>query len=90
MSKHQSDVGRAKVTLRSYPDVEEHWRTILTSIFEHQSAPDFNATAIEDYCIIALYKDREGNGVVVGKLSARYRLVVMNSSDIHFDPCLPL
>jgi hypothetical protein len=26
----------------------------------------------------------------LGNLTARYRLVIMNTGDYHFDPCLPL
>ena len=44
----------------------------------------------DDYCVIALDKNREHHGVVVGDKTARYRLVVLNTSDVHFDACLPL
>ena len=88
--RHQFDVGRARVTHDSYLDVGEHWTSILSSIFRHHTAATSVPSSLEDYCVIALYRDREGHGVVMGSLAARYTLVVMNSSDIHFDPCLPL
>ena len=89
MEAHHSDLGRANVTLGSYLDVEEHWRTLLTSIFRHQTNVDFHACDIDDYCVIALVRQGE-HGVVLGNLTARYRLVIINTGDYHFDPCLPV
>ena len=89
VARHQHDPGRAKVTLNSYLDVEDHWRTILGSIFLHQTDGESDTFDTEDYCVIGLYRQGD-NGVVLGNLSARYRLVVMNTDDVHFDPCLPM
>ena len=84
-------VGRAQVTDDSYLDIEHHWRSILASLFRHNTcgfAPNCDAS---DYCIIALYADSPGgNGNVNGALTARHRLVILNTRDIHFDPCLRL
>jgi hypothetical protein len=88
MEAHRFGLGRAEVSFGSYLDVEEHWKTILTSIFRHQTDVDFLACDINDYCVIALSRQGE-HGVVLGNLTARYRLVIMNTGDVHFDPCLP-
>ena len=83
-------VGRSKVTLRSFLDAEAHWQTILRSLFQHNTSGVPRVCQPQDYCVIALYANREGNGVVLGSLQAPNRLAVLNNSDIHFDPCLPL
>ena len=44
----------------------------------------------DDYCVIALDRGKEDHGVVVGNIAAPYKLVVLNTSDMHFDACLPL
>ena len=82
--------GRARVTFDSYLDVQEHWQDILRSIFRHNTSgvpPNFNP---DDFCVIALSKDMEAHGVVLGSMAAHHRLVVMNTADVHFDACLPL
>ena len=89
-SEFGNAVGRAKVTRRSFLDVEAHWQTILRSLFRHNSSGLPLTCEPQQYCIIALYANGEGNGVVLGSLRAPHRLVVLNNSDVHFDPCLPL
>ena len=42
------------------------------------------------YITVLVCANREGNGNVVGHLTAPNQLVVLNTSDVHFDPCLPL
>ena len=89
-SLYEFHAGRAKVTFDSYLDVEEHWKDILRSLFRHNTSgvsPNFNP---DDYCVIALSKNMEAHGVVLGSRAARFRLVVLNTSDVHFDACLPL
>jgi hypothetical protein len=86
--------GRRKVTETSYLDITEHWEAILESLFKHNTAgANRRRTSISDYCVIGLYNNSDGNadnGVVAGNVKARYRLVVLNNADVHFDPCLPL
>jgi hypothetical protein len=86
--------GRRKVTEASYLDITEHWEAIVESLFKHNTAgAHTRRIRISDYCVIALYSNRVGNadnGVVAGNVKARYRLVVLNNADVHFDPCLPL
>ena len=89
-SVYEFHVGRAKVTFDSYLDVEEHWKVILQSLFRHNTSDASPHCNPDDYCVIALYRNREGHGVVVGSKTARFRLVVLNTSDVHFDACLPL
>ena len=45
--------------------------------------------AICSNIVISLYRDNVNNGLVVGDVRAPQRLVIMNTSDMHFDPCLP-
>ena len=80
--------GRADVTHSSFLDVESHWRSILESIFRHNTSGIPAVCNIGDYCVIALDATNPGNGNVNGNLAAPYRLVVLNSNDVHFDPCL--
>ena len=44
----------------------------------------------DDFCVVALSATNEGNGSVQGALNAPHILVVLNYSDVHFDPCLHL
>ena len=79
---------RAKVTDSSYLDVDFHWRAILHSLFRHNTSGLPLHCDINEYCVIALYTNNPGNGSVNGNLAAPHRLIVLNTSDIHFDPCL--
>ena len=82
--------GRARVTRYSYLDVENHWRTILQSFFQH-AFPLPQSCEVNDYCVIALHADSDGgNGNVNGDLRAPHRCVILNWGDVHFDPCLQL
>ena len=93
MTQCAQAVDRAKVTLTSYLDVELHWQSILQSLFKH-NRDGLNTTCnFHDYCVIALYVNAQcnvGNGIVLGNVSSPIRLVVLNYSDTHFDPCLRL
>ena len=84
------DSGRARVTEKSYLDVEHHAQAIIGSLYRHNTSGQRSDCSIADFCVIALYVDREGNGSVVGPLTALNHLVVLNTADVHFDPCLPL
>ena len=90
MQEFHTAVGRAQVTQTSFLDVESHWRAILQSLFKHNTCGAPAQCDIRQYCVIALDATNPGNGNVNGNLSASNRLVVMNTSDIHFDPCLRL
>ena len=81
--------GRARVDQMSYLDVDAHWRAILASIFRHNTSGVHPTCALDDYCVVALREDMEDHGVVLGSFGARFRLVVLNYGDRHFDPCLP-
>ena len=74
--------GRAKVTEMSYLDVEHH--------AQDNTSGQQSECNIADFCVVALYANQEGNGSVIGQLTAPNHLVVLNTSDIHFDPCLRL
>ena len=87
---YEAHAGRANVTFSSFLDVEEHSKSIIRSLFRHNTSGMSPSCNTDDYCVIALYKDKEDHGVVVGTKSARFRLVVLNTSDVHFDACLPL
>ena len=88
LSEFGTAVGRAKVTASSYLDVEAHWQAILRSLFRHNTSGLSTACDTQAYCVVALYANSVGNGVVLGDLGAPNRLVVLNTSDVHFDPCL--
>jgi hypothetical protein len=86
-----SDPGdRRLVDHSSYLDVEAHWQAIVRSLFRHNSCGRTLADNIDQYCVVALYANRPGHGVVLGSLRARHRLVIVNWGDVHFDPCLPI
>ena len=83
---------RARVTENSFLDLESHWRRLLQSLFMHNASGIPRDCDLESYCVISLYTHNgtdSANGLVVGNIMARNRLVVMNTSDVHFDPCLP-
>ena len=79
---------RRNVTDDSYLDVECHWQAILRSLFRHNTSGRPVECDPNDYCVVALYGDREGNGIVLGNVHASHRLVIINWGDRHFDPCL--
>ena len=85
---YRDAIGREQVTHTSYLDIESHWRAILQSIFKHNTSNSPRECDLDEYCIIALYATNEGHGWTNDNLNARYRLVVLNTDDIHFDPCL--
>ena len=72
---------RRHVTSDSFLDVDCHWRSILISL--SQQVP-FD---ISEYRIVALYADVVGNGVVLGNTNARHSLVIVNTGNMHFEPC---
>ena len=78
---------RRRVTCDSYLDIDCHWQAILRSLFRHNSSGYPTTCDLNDYCIVALYGDRPGNGVVLGNKNAPFRLVIVNWRDVHFDPC---
>ena len=80
--------GRSLVAYSSYLDVECHWQAILRSLFKHNTSGEPTTCDTTRYCIVALYANRPGHGVVLGNLNAAHRLVVINWNDTHFDPCL--
>jgi hypothetical protein len=80
--------GRALVTQTSYLDIEYHWRAILQSLFRYNTSGLPPHCEIHEWCVIALDYSNPGNGNVNGNLAAPNRLVVMNTMDRHFDPCL--
>ena len=90
VSQFHTAAGRAAVTQTSFLDVESHWRAILQSLFLHNTSGVAAQCDVSQFCVIALDATNPGNGNVNGNLSAPFRLVVMNTSDIHFDPCLLL
>ena len=81
---------RRHVTHGSYLDVEFHWRSVLRSLFRHNTSGREHICDIDDYRVVALSGNVPGNGVVLGNRDARYVLVVINWGDVHFDPCFPI
>jgi len=79
--------GRAKVTLNSFLDLDSHWQTIVVSLFRHTLCNPIANVQLDNFCVIGLFTDDPDHGVVLGDPSKR-RLVVLNTSDTHFDPCL--
>jgi hypothetical protein len=87
--RNKPDRDRAQVTHMSYLDIESHWRAILQSIFKHNTSNSPTECDLDEYCIIALYATNKDQGWTNDNLDARYRLVVLNTSDMHFDAYLP-
>ena len=79
---------RAHVTSNFYLDLDSHWEVLLRSLFRHNTCGAPTECDVTSYCIISLsrYNNRHGN--VVGNFRAPNRIVVMNTSDSHFDPGL--
>ena len=80
--------GRARVTPNSYLDLGSHWDTLLRSLFKNNTCGATTECDLQQYCVISLYRNNVNNGLVVGDVRAPQRLVIMNTSDMHFDPCL--
>ena len=82
----------ADVTHNSLLKINEHWEAILQSLFLHNSSGEPTECVLQDYCIVALCvePEKKDHGVVVGNVRAPNRLVIMNTGNYHFDPCLPL
>ena len=82
--------GRANVTEMSFLDVENHGREIIKSLYRHNTSGVQSECSIAEFCIIALYANNEGNGNVVGHLTAPNHLVVLHTSmfiSIHVCRC---
>ena len=79
---------RRVVTRTSFLDIGHHWKAILRSLLRHNTSNRCAAFDPNDYCIVGLYGNRPGHGDVFGRRDAPNRLVVVNWSDQHFDPCL--
>ena len=80
---------RAKVTSNSYLNLDSHWQGILQALFKHNTCGVSTECDLHSYCVVSLYKTNVNNGLVVGNVNAPRRLVIMNTADVHFDPCLP-
>ena len=63
---------------------------IIRILYRRNTSGQESECSVGDVCIIALYANREGHGSVVGQLTTPNHLVVLNTADVHFDPCLPL
>ena len=49
--------GRAKVTLKSYLDVDSHWKAILSSLFRHNEDGLPMNVELEQFCVVGFYRD---------------------------------
>ena len=65
-----------------------HWRSILLSLFRHNTSGREMLVDTSEYRVVALYGNVPGNGIVLGSRNARHTLVVVNWGDVHFDPCV--
>ena len=90
MSLFGASTGRAKVTLTSYLDLEAHWTAILESLFRHNEISLPTHVDVSHFCVVGLFANKPDHGVVLGNSQSRKRLIVLNTSDVHFDPCLRL
>ena len=86
IAQYSNAVGRARVTINSYLDVESHWAAIVKSLFLHNTSGELTTCNVDFYCVIALSHEREGHGSVEGSRAATWKLVVVNYRDLHFDP----
>ena len=82
------DDQRRLVTRASYLDIGHHWQAILRSLLRHNTSNSSAAFVPNDYCIVGLFGNRPGHGVVFGRRDAPNRLVVINWYDMHFDACI--
>ena len=81
---------RARVGATTYLDVGAHWRSILRSLLRHRVTGSPVSWSVDDFRVIALSANNAGHGSPEGRRDAPHTLVVLNDSDVHFDPCLPL
>jgi hypothetical protein len=86
VNEFQHHSGRAYVQWDSMLDVESHWRAILCSILKHNSSGLHTVCDLQQYCDVALSSNNLDHGDVLGTRDARYTLVMMIESDLHFDP----
>ena len=82
------DDQRRLVTRASFLDIGHHWQAILRSFLRHNTSNRSAAFDPNDYCIVGLFGNRPGHGVVFGRRDAPNRLVVINWYDMHFDACI--
>ena len=88
LAQYSDAVGRARVTINSYLDVQSHWAAIVQSLFCRNTSGERTTCNVDSYCVIALSHERERHGSVEGSRAAMWKLVVMNYRDMHVDPCL--
>ena len=82
------DDQRRLVTRASFLDIGHHWQAILRSLLRHNTSNRSAAFDPNNYCIVGLFGNRPGHGVVFGRRDAPNRLVVINWYDMHFDACI--
>ena len=78
------------MAMHSYLDVGAHGRSIVRSLFRHNTNNLPLLCDIDDFYVVALSADNVGHGTTVGRRGAPYTLVVLNHHDMHFDPCIPM
>ena len=88
LTEFASASGRARVAMHSYLDVEAHGRSIVRSLFFHNTNNLPPTCNVDDFYIVALSANNIGHGTTVGRRGAPYTLVVLNHHDMHFDPCI--
>ena len=74
----------------NYLVAEEHWQSIVQCLFARNSCGRPTTCNINDYCLIVLNRNNpeHGGNVFGDRHHAPYQLVVANSNNAHFDPCL--
>ena len=75
---------------RSDPIPESRLRRVilLQSLFRHNTCGASPERDLDMFCVVSLYRNNVNSGLVVGNIHAARRLVILNTSDVHFDPCL--
>ena len=63
IAQYANAVGRARVTINSYLDVESHWAAIVKSLFLRNTSGELTTCNVDFYCVIALSHEGEGIGL---------------------------
>jgi hypothetical protein len=90
IKQFSSSDGRMKVARKTFLELEYHWLEVLRGIFRHADGHEIPDNLGNIFCVVGLYLDSPGHGLVVGNVavSAR-RLVIGCQGFVHFVPCLP-
>jgi len=72
----------------TFLSVNDHWQSIIRSLFRHNTSNKPTECNIAEFCVISLSSEFRDCGVPLGETTAANRLVVINLYNTHFNPFL--